>query len=160
MPILTDRQRIELAVPACLLYTLASAEGVFVPAGPALKTQAAADVADLRENLRVACLEPFADLTPAKKQALLRRLNRIKRQVSYDWHERPALGVMLMLWCFLKDLVDREILVLWEGSAMDKAMRKLLPMFEHGFEEQREEMIACERASALLGKLQSEGLYR
>jgi hypothetical protein len=42
---------------------------------------------------------------------------------------------------------------------MDKAMRKLLPMFEHGFEEQREEMAACERASALLGKLQSEGLY-
>nr|WP_172685395.1 hypothetical protein [Methylobacterium oryzae] len=104
MPILTDRQRIELAVPACLLYSLASAEGVFVPAGPALKTQAATDVAGLRENLRVACLEPFADLTPTKKQALLRRLNRIKQQVSYDWHERPALGVMLMLWCFLKDL--------------------------------------------------------
>ena len=134
--------------------------GEFVPAGPALKTQAAADVADLRENLRVACLEPFADLTPAKKQALLRRLNRIKRQVSYDWHERPALGVMLMLWCFLKDLVDREILILWEGSAMDKATRKLLPMFKHGYEEQRGEVAACERASALLGKLQSEGPYR
>lgn len=160
MPILTDRQRIELAVPAYFLYSLASAPGVFVPASPAFETQADADVADLRENLRVASLEPFADLTPTKKQALLRRLDRIKRQASCDWHERPALGLMLMLWCFLKDLVDREVLILWEGSAMDKAMRKLLPMFEHGFEEQREEMAAYERASALLGKLQTEGLYR
>lgn len=160
MPVLNDRQRIELAVPAYLLYSLASAPGVFVPADSDLAAKAETDVAELRENLRIACLEPFADLTPAKGQALLRRLERAKRQVTCNWHERPALGLMLTFWCLLKNLVDREILILWEGSAMDKATRKLLPMLEHGFKEEKDKAAAWEDASALLTKLQAEGLYR
>lgn len=67
---------------------------------------------------------------------------------------------MLMLWYFLKDLTDREILVLWEGSAMDQATRMLLPMFEHGFSEHGSEAIAHEQARVLLDGLRAEGLYR
>ncbi len=55
--------------------------------------------------------------------ALLRRLERIKKQATADWSERPALSLMLMLWCFLQDLVEREVLILWEGSAMDGRCR-------------------------------------
>lgn len=160
MPVLTDRQRIELAIPAYLLYALTGAPDVFVPADPALAARAEAEVAELRDNLRIACLEPFADLTPAKREALLRRLERIKRQTTGDWHDRPALGLMLMLWCFLKDLTDREVLILWEGSAMDRATRKLLPMCEHGFHEQDAGDTPQEQACALLSRLQTEGLYR
>jgi hypothetical protein len=71
MPVLTDHQRIELAVPAYLLYALTGAPDVFVPAEPDLAAKAEADVAELRGNLRAACLEPFADLTPTKSQALI-----------------------------------------------------------------------------------------
>ncbi|MGN8097742.1 hypothetical protein [Methylobacterium sp. 22177] len=56
MPVLTDRQRIELAVPAYLLYALTGAPDVFVPADPELVARAEADVAELRGNLRTACL--------------------------------------------------------------------------------------------------------
>ncbi len=160
MPVLTDRQRIELAVPAYLLYALTGAPDVFVPADPDLAARAEADVAELRDNLRTACLEPFADLPPGKRQALIRRLERVKRQATTDWHERPALGLMLMLWCFLKDLTDREVLILWEGSVMDRAMQKLMLMCEYGFERQEDGVVAQERARTLLSRLQAEGLYR
>ncbi|WP_345823026.1 hypothetical protein ABC766_33785 (plasmid) [Methylobacterium fujisawaense] len=160
MPVLTDRQRIELAVSAYLFYALTGAPDVFVPADPDLAARAEADIAELRGNLRTACLEPFADLAPVKRQALIRRLERVKRQATTDWHECPALGLMLMLWCFLKDLTDREVLILWEGSVMDRAMQKLMPMCEYGFERQEDGVVAQERARTLLSRLQAEGLYR
>ncbi|MCJ2100031.1 hypothetical protein [Methylobacterium sp. E-046] len=160
MPVLTDRQQIELAVPAHLLYALTGAPGVFVPASPTLASKAEMDIAELRGDLRIACLEPFTDLTPARKQALLRRLERIRRKASVDWHERPALGLMLMLWCFLKDLTDREVLILWEGSAMDRAMRKLEPMCGHGPGQRDFGIAASDWACSLLNRLRDEGLYR
>lgn len=133
---------------------------MFLPAGADLAAKAEADVAALRSDLRTASLEPFADLTPAKQQALLRRLERIRRQATADWAERTALSLMLMLWCFLRDLIEREVLILWEGTAMDRAMRKLMPMCAHGFAQPEVEMAAQAQARALLGRLQSEGLYR
>jgi len=128
MPTLTDLQRIELAIPAYLLYAIASAPDAFTPADPTLAQRAEADITELCGNLRTACLEPFADLVLGKRQALVRRLERITRRVTADWRDRSALSVVLMLWTFLKDLTDREVLVLWEGSAMDRAMRQLQPM--------------------------------
>lgn len=158
---LTDRQRIELALPACLLFVLTDLPSAFVPADPALAERAKADVAELRANLRAACLEPFADLPPRKKQALQRRMERVARGVFSDWKDRSILGLTLMLWYFLKDLTDREVLILWEGSAMDRAMRRLLPMFEHGFRERDLDAEASEQAGRLLAHLRSsEGLYR
>jgi hypothetical protein len=157
---LTDRQRIELSLPAYLLYALTGAPSVFIPANPELAGRAETDIAALRDDLRVACLEPLADLPQSKSQALIRRLERIKRQVTVEWHERPALELMLMLWYFLTDLIERDVLILWEDSAMDRATRKLLPMCGHTLEEQRIEALARELASTLLTRLQAEGLYR
>lgn len=159
MPVLTDRQRIELATPAYLLYALASAPGAFRAANPDLAAKAEADVAALREDLRAACLEPFADLVPAKRQSIVRRLERITQRVTADWWEQPALNLMLMLWYFLNDLTDREVLILWEGSAMDRATRLLLPMCEYGFEEHDHAAAAQLKACELLARLQAEGLY-
>ncbi|MFJ7440928.1 hypothetical protein ACIQW5_25115 [Methylorubrum thiocyanatum] len=160
MPALTDRERIELAIPAYLLFALTGAPSVFVPADPDLAAKAEADIAELRDNLKIACLEPFSDLVPGKRQALMRRLERLKVQVTADWHQRTALNLMLMLWSFLRDLTDREVLILWEGSAMDRAMQRLMPMCRHGLKSQQESSEAREQASALLARLQGEGLYR
>lgn len=82
------------------------------------------------------------------------------RQAFADWQERPALNLMLMLWRFLKDLTDRQVLILWEGSAMDQAMQKLMPMCEYGFQGPEDGIAAQEQAGALLSRLQAEGLYR
>lgn len=69
---------------------------MFVSAESDLAARAEADVAELRGNLRTACLEPFADLAPTKRQALMRRLERLKRQVTID-HDRNACGSGRML---------------------------------------------------------------
>lgn len=156
MPALTDRQRIELAIPDYLVYAIASAPGAFVPADPALAARAEANIAALCEKLRIACLEPFADLIPSKRQALMRRLERITQLMTAAWHERPALSLMLMLWCFLKDLTDREVLVLWEGSAMGQAMQMLLPMFDHGLCEHGSEAVAHGQACVSLDSLHAK----
>ncbi|WP_245293383.1 hypothetical protein [Methylobacterium sp. CCH5-D2] len=159
MSVLTDRQRIELALPAYLLFALSKLPGVFAPADPALAERAEADIAALCEDLRIACLEPFADLTLHKQQAVLRRLDRIGKNVMAEWADQSSLSLVLTLWYFLKDLVDREVLILWQGSAMDRAVHTLLPMFEHGFEEHKRDAAAQEQAVRLLARLRAEGLY-
>ena len=159
MPVLTDRQRIELALPASLLYILASMPDVFVPVSAELSDRAKADIAALKTDLRTTWLEPFTDLTPVKREALLRRLQRLSKVVVVDWDKHTALDLMLTLCCFLQDLTDREVLILWEGSTMDQAMQRLIPMCEHGFRVPGAEVLAQERASVLLRRLQREGLY-
>ena len=159
MPLLSDRQRLELAIPAYLLYVLTAAPGVFVPADPDLAAKAEADIAAVRAKLQAACFEPLNDLPAKKQHALLRRVERIGKGVTNGWTKRPALSIMLMLWYFLKDLTDREVLILWEGSAMEQATSKLLPMFAHGFDEQKRDAAAQAQAHQLLTQLQAEGLY-
>jgi hypothetical protein len=159
MPTLTDRQRVELAIPAYLLFALTSAPGAFVPADPGLVERAEADIAELRADLKTAWFEPLEDLSERKKVALLRRVERIARGVIVEWKNRSTLSVMLTLWYFLKDLTDREVLILWEGSAMARAASRLLPMFAHGFDEEKCDATAKEQARHLLTKLQVEGLY-
>lgn len=66
---------------------------------------------------------------------------------------------MLMLWCLLKDLTDCEVLILWEGPAMDRAMQKLLPMCKHGFDKQENDVAAQNQVRALLSRLRTEGLH-
>lgn len=81
-------------------------------------------------------------------------LDQLRREVS-----RPVPLRSRALRRILKDLVDREVLTLWEGSAMDRAVHTLLPMCEHGFEEQNRNAAAQEQAVRLLARLRAEGLY-
>jgi len=159
MPTLSDRQRVELAIPAYLLLALTSAPGAFVPAKADLAARAEADIAAMRVDLKAACYEPLEDLAEKKRGALLRRVERIARGVIVEWKDCTMLSVTLSLWYFLKDLTDREVLILWEGSAMARATSKLLPMFAHGFDEQKRDAAAQEQAGQLLARLQAEGLY-
>jgi len=90
MPVLTDRQRIELAIPPYLLFALTGAPNVFVPATAELAAKAEQQIAELQDDLRSACFEPFADLTPMKRRALLRRLERVKGQITAGWGDQAV----------------------------------------------------------------------
>ncbi len=96
---------------------------MLVPAEPELAIKAEADMAAMRTDLMQARIEPFRDLAGKKQQALLRRVERIGKGVIARWSDRPALSVMLTLWYFVKDLTDREVLILWEGSEMARAAK-------------------------------------
>jgi hypothetical protein len=81
MPTLSDRQRVEVAIPAYLLLALTTVPGVIVPTEPELASRAEADIAAMRTDLTRACIEPFNDLVGKKQHALLRRVERIGKGV-------------------------------------------------------------------------------
>lgn len=156
---LSDRQRIELALPAYLLFVLTSAPGIFTPHDPTQMDRVEADISSLYTQLRLVSLEPFADLTPKKRDALVRRLQRIARVEVVQWKKYSALLVMLKLRMFLDELIDRQILILWEGTPMEWAMRQLSIMSKHGFEDLGLVAAAQDDAQILLASLRREGLY-
>ncbi|SFH15079.1 hypothetical protein [Methylobacterium gossipiicola] len=145
-------------MPAYLLYALIGTPGVFLPAGSDL-AKAESDIVALREQLKAACVEPVQDLVEKKQHAIFRRVERIAKGIVAEWTDQSALSVMLMLWYFVKDLTDWEILILWEGSTMARATSGLLPMFAYGFDEQDRDAAAQEQARHLLDRLRKEGLY-
>lgn len=161
MPSLTDRQRVELAVPARLIFGLAVSD-CFAPEPDLTPEQLAegqAQVARLRAHLVTACVEPIVDLAPRLQGKLARRIERTVEEIGRYFDGQDNLKVALCLYYFLADLLEREILVLFEGSAMAEAMALLLPMMEHGFGRERLDASAQKQARRLLARLQAAGLY-
>ncbi|HSI10932.1 hypothetical protein ACQKJ1_23795 [Methylorubrum rhodesianum] len=159
MEVLSDRQRIELALPAYLLLALSSAPRVFSPSNPSDAERAKADISNLRTQLGKVSLESFADLSPKKYNSLKRRLERTAKAEIANWKDQSALLMMIMLCLFLNLLVDRQHLILWEGTPMDWAMRQLFQMSKHGFDDAELVATAHIHAAQMLDRLQKEGLY-
>ncbi|SFG79889.1 hypothetical protein [Methylobacterium gossipiicola] len=156
---LSDRQRIELALPAYLLFVLTSAPGIFTPHDSTQMDRAEADISGLCTQLRLVSLEPFADLTPKKRDALVRRLQRIAKVEVAQWKDQSAILVMLKLRIFLDELINRQIVILWEGTPMDWAIRQLTSMSKHGFDEPELVALAHAQAAEMLISFQKEGFY-
>lgn len=157
--ILSDRQRIELAMPAYLLFAFSTVPGAFSPRDPALAERAEADISNLRTQLRDVSLEPFANLAPKKQNSLLRRTDRIAKGEFAFWKDEPAVFVVLKLCIFLEILIDQQCLILWEGTPMDWAIRQFLLMSKHGYDDPKLVADAHAQANQLLVRLQKEGLY-
>ena len=162
-PALNDRQRVEIAVPCRMAYALVAANcfGPDPGADPVeAKAEMDATVARLKTLLTRACVEPLDDLAPREAAKITRRIERVATAVMADWDDQPALSLAMALYYFLRDLIDREVLILWEGSPMGEAMGLLFPMFEHGFAEERLDASTQKRARRLLTSLQAQGYYR
>lgn len=150
--VLTDQQRVELAIPARLVWDLAMA-GCF--------SDPDAEVVErLKALLQAACSEPMADLPRKAKAKIARRIERAIVPVLKPWQGGSAVSLGMALYHFLEDLLSREVLVLLEGSSFAEAMAILLPMMEHGFEEEGRDATARDQARALLSGLQAAGYYR
>lgn len=162
-PPLNDRQRVEIAVPCRMAYALVAAN-CFGPDPDADPAEAAAEmertVARLKTLLTQACVEPLDDLAPREAGKITRRIERVATAAMADWDDQPALSLAMALYYFLRDLIEREVLILWEGSAMGEAMGLLFPMFEHGFAQERLDASTQKRARRLLTTLQAQGYYR
>lgn len=157
--ILSDRQRIELTIPAYLMFGISSVPGVFAPNDPSLAERAEADISKLRKKLHDVSLEPFADLTPKKRNALLRRLERVAKGEFVYWKDENALIIMIKLVLFLEILVGQQMLILWEGTPMDWAVRQLSLMSRHGFDDPQIIAAGHVQADQMLARFQKEGLY-
>lgn len=131
MPPLTDRQRIELGVPAWMWNGLVHA------------TEWA----------------PDPDLPDRKFRQLNNRITRVAMAASIGLDKQDAVKISLSLYYFTRALLDSGVLELWEGSAMGEAMDLLFPAYARGFDEPRVNASAQKQARHVLRNLQAAGFY-
>ena len=124
----TDRQRVEQALPAAMLFRVFS---------KCVTTQAENPEAGEMEFdkqvldwLRAAALEPFNGMQHEDRVKLTRRAARIELEALKPYEERPVMTVFLVILFWLKDLLDRNVLVMIADSNFDKAVSALLPELE------------------------------
>lgn len=162
MPPLTDRQRIELGLPAWLWNGLVHATSwrpdPELPASEA-KDQLVKQVVRLKTLLNKACDEAVDGLDERKRRQLNRRITRVAMDCSVEIDRQNAVKISLALYYFTKALLDSGTLELWEGSAMGEAMDLLFPAYQQGFDEARLDASAQKRARHMISHLNRAGFY-
>lgn len=151
MNYLNDRQRVEIAVPARLVFGLAVCKCFSDPDHD--------DVKRLQDLLLRACIEPLDGLQEREGKKIARRVERVVDEAAKDFDQQPAVKIAMSLFYFLEHLLATGYLELWEGSPMGEAMSLLMPMFDHGFEKHRQDRSAQKQARRLLQHLQRQGYY-
>lgn len=123
MAYVSDRQRIELGLPARLLRrVLDGAMALQVEVGGALSDDDKECIRLLTEAER----EAFTGLSAGEEAKLQARLDRVQRDLLRE-HEKAALmKVFLMVLYWLQDRLDEGTLTLVEGSAFDQASSALI----------------------------------
>ena len=136
MPPLTDRQRVELAIPTRLLYGIAAGNhfSCFDASGNVSDKEGFAILHRMRGLLSAACHEPLADLPPAPAAKLARRIERTYRDLIIAEHEAAAARVALSILYFVRDLIESEAIILYDGSPVAEASDLLIPMVEYALD--------------------------
>ncbi len=155
-PRLTDRERIECALPAFLASALVFAE-VFGPDPDAADPEEArAEVAAKTKRIRALTIagvtEPFADCRPSERSRLTRRAADLGGDCirAMGFEEQASVKFAMTYYYWLEDLLARDVLSLIEGSSMGEAVTMLMPMMEHGFESERRDASARKQAARML----------
>lgn len=155
MPILNDRQRVELCLPARML------ESVFV-SGIEAGAHELEEVKDLKALFRTVVSEPLDGLPPAKQASLRNRVARTMVDVMQDFarERQKADRVGATVFYFTEALLSSGYLELHEGSGLARAFHLLIPHMRRVFGSEALDAGAREQAREMLGRLQRRhGLY-
>ena len=153
---LTDRRRVEFALPAVLAYAVVQA-GLVVPEGV---DQAERDKSErLHDLIKRACFEPIDDLPAREKGKLARRITRTSEDVLRFLADPTTDKLGMVLLYLLEGLTARGALDLIEGSTFAEAMGLLLPALDHAFAEGAFAASARKQARRLDDHLRGLGLY-
>lgn len=152
MTYLSERQRVELAIPARMIFGLVCGQIFSDPTAP--------EVEKIKKLMAQACIEPLDGLTPKKVGQVARRIERLHDEVAEMIDQASALKVSLAFFYLLDDLIRRGVLVLWEGSAFGEAITLMTPMFAYGFEEAKVDKSAQKTARKIIAHLQEQGYFR
>jgi hypothetical protein len=155
-PALTERQRIELAIPASLAAALAFAN-VFGGDPAEVERQGKHLQALLIDCLR----EPFIDLSNARQRRLLNMTTALCADCIKEmgFEGQSSVKFAMTYYYFVEDLLARGVLEVVEGSKMGEALTMLLPMMEHGFEREAQDASAQKQAKRLLRWFNARGFY-
>ncbi len=158
---LTDSQRVELALPAHMLYGIAGSKcfSCFDDAGKVTDPEGAALLERARDLLKTACREPLADLPYARRGKLARRVTRVYQTAMDELFDQPAVKATLTVYYVIEDLIERGAIELFDGSAFAEGADIIMPMAEHGLESAAIEASARKQARRILDRLKREGIY-
>jgi hypothetical protein len=156
MAVTLYRERVEAALPARMMWTVAMLKDAFVVVDEENGPQA---LAKMRELLKIGSLQPLDGL-PGKIALILgKRIDDIHNSVMSEYDNQRADKVAAMVFYFLKELTDSGYLELWEGSPVAEAATLYIPMIEHVFSEERLDESAQKAARRIIRKLQERGYY-
>lgn len=158
MPSPMFKERVECALPARMMYTIAMANVFVIHDG--YEDEAKAAISKLRDLLKVACLEPLDGLGGNVQRVIAKIVDRVHRDVMSEYSDQRSDKVATAIYYFLKYLTDSGYLELWEGSPVAEAAALYLPMIEHVFEQEKLDSSAQKQARKILTKLQEKGYYQ
>jgi len=151
---LSDRQRVELALPARFLWSIiqCGADGGHEASQNALKL------------IQTACIEPLDGLHGQDKLRIARRIDRVFSEAmepltSTDSHSISAGKAGLIVYYFIVDLVDRNILELYADTPMADAITQILPELSSLIAIKSVDKSAQKQAEKLFTRLRNMGFY-
>lgn len=158
---LTDRQRVELAVPTVLLHRIVRGRcfSCFDDTGAVIDAAGEAKVKRMRELLTDACRAPLGGLDRKGKAKIARRIERVAEAATHDWADQSAVRLTLGTFHAVRHLIETDTLLLVEGSPVAEAVDLLLPMAEHGLEDPAIDRAARKTARRLIDRCRAAGLY-
>lgn len=152
---LTDRQRVELALPAAMLYR--------VFATCVARAEDHPDDAEMELDRQVlhwlaqAAVEP---LDPARDEKQARRVSRLQRDALAPLEDRPVMTVFLVVLYWLQEQLETGVLTLIEGSAFDRAVTLILENLERFPDEMAGTERSARKGARRLGDwLRERGYY-
>lgn len=155
---LTDRARIELALPARLLRRCWAgiveghgAHGVDIAPGHRL----------LLEDLRLCCEEALDGLIQAKAEKLRARIDRVATHALLPYEADALMKVTPMVMYWVRDRLEAGDLVLVAGSRFESCFDRLHEgLSDHGDLWQAVNKSAAKQAVKLHDRIVSQGYFR
>lgn len=155
---LSDKRRVELALPAALLHRIFAA-CIEHSKGSAEGEEFEYD-REVITALRVAAIEPLEGLDPRRQRKLAVRVTRMQAQILDPFEDRPIMVCFLFVLYWLKGLLDDGTLVLIDGSPFEQAVSALIPeLSKHEDLWEAMEKSAVKNARKLTQALRGEGFY-
>lgn len=160
---LTDRQRIELALPARMVRRCAFC--AFAMRDPETGTADEGDVSPegrvVLQDLATAIEEAFAGTHGVHREKLIRRLHRTSVEVLNPYEKRPLVVVSMAVLYWLRDELEAGTLELIEGSAADRAISAYIEALQdHEDLLSRTERSALRNSRVIGGRLRALGYYQ
>jgi len=151
MAYLSDRCRIELALPAEMLDPVVRV---------LLKRGINADDDKCLDLIKSAIQEPFAGVDPVKRAKLQRRVTALRLELLAPYEKRPIVLVFQMLVMWLRDMLEDGTLDLVDGSDFALAMDDLIArVIQHEELIVKTQKSAIKNARKLRRLLEKRGYY-
>lgn len=157
---LTDRQRIELALPARMVRRCAYC--AFARRDPEVvaESEVTEEGQAVLDDLATAIEEAFAGLHGDHREKLLRRLHRASLDVLAPYEKRPLVVVSMAVLYWLRDELNAGTIELVEGSAADRAISAWMEaLADHEDLLERTERSALRNSRVIGERLRALGYY-